>query len=314
MYINQNEFFIQGFPGEQEARPSKEREEEEEEEEGGDEEPGHRGSSPATAKGAAPSPAARDLVAHNPIRPLLANVRTIIQREWRTIAQVFPNHGVVMKKFLQRVFAQSIQIQLESVLEQGEAQSPLSYLRVLAACHQDVGALVGELHRLDETVMAKTTGEPILTNLLNRSFDDLFVAFIEGDRYLRSERKCLTDMFEALLTPFHHYMVRGGVCVGCGALLLLLLGCSCVRVDRRPHLVFIPTHLAISTDATRQDPQEGRLCPGPGELAPQGPDDGKYHGESVLCLGRQLWRRAGGGLVSGDGGGGVSRGRGHAHP
>ena len=178
MYINQNDFFMQGLP-----------------------------ELDYLDENAAAAWKAVNLVQTNPIIPLCKSIDETIRKEWHVIAQVFPNRAVVMKKFIQRIFAQTIQIQLEAVLAKAESQSALSYLRVLYFSHKEIARLVSEIHKFDENVIAKTTGEPILTNIVNRSFTDLFVSLIENDRYLKTEKKCLADMFDALVTTFNNYVV-----------------------------------------------------------------------------------------------------------
>jgi hypothetical protein len=67
------------------------------------------------------------------------------------------------------------------------------YLNVLADSHYETSVLVSELHKFDETFIAPFAGSPVLTNILDRSFEDLYVAFIDDGRYSSVEREWLSN-------------------------------------------------------------------------------------------------------------------------
>ncbi|KAJ3021108.1 Exocyst complex component 5 [Thoreauomyces humboldtii] len=139
---------------------------------------------------------------------LCDEIRTTCKQEWNVIRAVFPNAPVVMQQFIQRIFAQSIQTQLESVLRCGDEVSVLEYLRALSMAHSTILSLANDLHKLDEDVVAGNSGKPALTAIINRSFDDLFVPYIEGGKYIETEKECLANVFTECLATFQEYAVE----------------------------------------------------------------------------------------------------------
>ncbi|KAJ3152868.1 Exocyst complex component 5 [Geranomyces variabilis] len=139
---------------------------------------------------------------------LCDEVRRTCKKEWEVIRAVFPNAPVVMQQFIQRIFAQSIQTQLESDLRRGDDESVLSYLRALFKAHSTILALANDLHKLDEDVVAGNAGKPVLTAIINRSFDDLFVPYVEGGKYIEAEQECLNDEFVKHLSTFQEYAAQ----------------------------------------------------------------------------------------------------------
>ncbi|KAI9102714.1 exocyst complex component Sec10-like protein [Phlyctochytrium arcticum] len=137
---------------------------------------------------------------------LCDEIKKTCSREWEVIWAVFPNAASVMQQFIQRVFAQSIQSAIESILRRAEEDSPRSFLRALSACHAVTTNLLSALHKLDEEAIASKTNKPILTAMLNRSFDDLFVPYVEGGKYIDAEKENLQDLFNHILTPFQEYI------------------------------------------------------------------------------------------------------------
>ncbi|KAI8824861.1 exocyst complex component Sec10-like protein, partial [Fimicolochytrium jonesii] len=139
---------------------------------------------------------------------LCDEVRKTCKEEWAVIRAVFPNPQTVMQQFIQRIFAQSIQTQLENVVSLGNEESHLAYLRALSTSHQTISALANDLHKLDESIVADKGGKPMLTSAINRSFDDLFVPHIEGDKYIEAEQYCLTELFNESLGKFYEYTIQ----------------------------------------------------------------------------------------------------------
>ncbi|KAI8805612.1 exocyst complex component Sec10-like protein [Cladochytrium replicatum] len=153
------------------------------------------------------------------------------EQEWDVISVVFPNAVSVMQLFLQRVFAQSVQIQLESILTVAGGDSEYLYLCTLSSSHSVISKLLADLHRFDDTVIASyLSGRPSsavsgsassgnsgapkmvakqvggLSNVLDRSFDDLLVPYTEADRYIAVEKRCLTNKLDEHLQPFYQHM------------------------------------------------------------------------------------------------------------
>ncbi|RUS21835.1 exocyst complex component Sec10-like protein [Endogone sp. FLAS-F59071] len=140
---------------------------------------------------------------------LYDEIRMTVRREAEIIAAVFPDPGAVMQVFLQRVFAQSIQSHIELLLQRAEKQSHLAYLRTLASTHAETARLVDSLKtyceketRLFVAVDTTVSSAPSIAVTLDRCFEDLFVPYTEGDRYVDRERQGLVEVFTAALSGF----------------------------------------------------------------------------------------------------------------
>ncbi|KAI8846204.1 exocyst complex component Sec10-like protein [Chytridium lagenaria] len=121
------------------------------------------------------------------LRKLYDDVRQSFAKEWSTISAVFPNSVSVLKTFIQRIFAQLIQNYLEILLTKAGEVSPLLYLRTLASIHSSTLALTNDLKKQGETLLAGVETEYTLSATLERYFDDLFVPYTEGDRYINTD-------------------------------------------------------------------------------------------------------------------------------
>ena len=102
------------------------------------------------------------------------------------------------------------------------SESNLAFLRCLSSCHATISALVADLQKFDATTIAiKSPSGSALTNVLDRSFADLFVPYTEGTRYIDRECRCLVDCFGEILEPFRNYMVSDDLkrCLTCSLLL-----------------------------------------------------------------------------------------------
>ncbi|KAJ3045432.1 Exocyst complex component 5 [Rhizophlyctis rosea] len=141
---------------------------------------------------------------------LYDDIRKTCQQEWSVIYQVFPNSASVMQQFVQRIFAQLVQTRIETTLSNAQSHytSSLPYLRKLAACYAATAELVADLHKLDEKLVASNLGAPALTGILNRSFEDLFVPYVEGDRYIEVEQENMVERFRSCLRVFHEYAAQ----------------------------------------------------------------------------------------------------------
>lgn len=135
-------------------------------------------------------------------------IKKTCSQEWETMSLVFPNAQYVMQQFVQRIFAQSVQSQLESLFLQAEKAGPNIYLKVLASSHAATQQLVNHLSTLDEEVISVGVGAPVLTAILERSFADLFVPYTEGDRYMELETKLFRQVWDQKLFNFFTYIAN----------------------------------------------------------------------------------------------------------
>ncbi|KAG6337231.1 hypothetical protein ID866_1861 [Astraeus odoratus] len=161
---------------------------------------------------------------------LFREIRATMAQESQIVQAVFPNPPLVMQVFLQRVFAQSIQQYVEQLLSKGASISELAYLRMLQLIHIETSTLIDDLktHELPSITPSKSSLDNAqfrrsLTNLpsnvssasattvaamLENAMDELFMPYIEGQKYLDRESKSLEELYAALLASFSHYHAR----------------------------------------------------------------------------------------------------------
>ena len=141
------------------------------------------------------------------LQSLLDEVKVVAQDEANTIRKAFPYYELVLGRFLQRVFQQSIQQRLEMVLDKANTVSTLAFLRSLQAARSYLSALLESLkaHGLTEHP------EPLSAQtslLLDQQFDDLFVPYFVGLSYIEREKRNLEELYSSLLFKFTVYHVR----------------------------------------------------------------------------------------------------------
>ncbi|KAI8063627.1 exocyst complex component Sec10-like protein [Gongronella butleri] len=141
-------------------------------------------------------------------------IRMTVRREAEIISAVFPQPTVVIQVFLQRIFAQSIQDQVELLLPQAQRISNLAYLRTLSSMHAATKRLVDSLKAycekeltessaMDESRLASAQS---VDETLYRCMNDLFVPYTEGNRYLSKEQVCLNELFGSIVAEFLNFM------------------------------------------------------------------------------------------------------------
>ncbi|KAF9582414.1 Exocyst complex component 5 [Lunasporangiospora selenospora] len=153
---------------------------------------------------------------------LYDDIRSTVEQEAEIISMVFPNPAAVFQVFIQRVFGQSILQFIETLLERAQAKSTLAYLRTLHSIHEHTIILVEDLKKCEETlklgINANIKGSnvsmttPPLSQTLDRCLDDLFVPYLEGNRYLEKELNSLCEIYDSKLEKFTAYQLqrRGG--------------------------------------------------------------------------------------------------------
>ncbi|KAG0304479.1 Exocyst complex component 5 [Dissophora globulifera] len=153
---------------------------------------------------------------------LYDDIRSTVDQEAEIISMVFPNPAAVFQVFIQRVFGQSIQQFIETLLERAQAKSALAYLRTLHSIHEQTVLLVEDLKKCEDTLKigintnvkgsnVSVTTQP-LAQTLDRCLDDLFVPYLEGDRYMEKELLSLSEIYDSMLAKFTAYQLqrRGG--------------------------------------------------------------------------------------------------------
>ena len=76
------------------------------------------------------------------------------------------------------------------------------HLKVLAESHKETASLVANLHQFDDTVIASLIGNSVLGAILDRSFEDLFVPYVDDERYQIFEQEWLVYVFESETRQF----------------------------------------------------------------------------------------------------------------
>lgn len=116
---------------------------------------------------------------------------------------------------------------MEHLLHKGAAISDLAYLRMLQMVHVQASALVEDLKVYELSVSLRTpyegaelrrsltaaAGAGAMTatsvgNMLETAMEELFIPYIEGQRYLERESRSLGTLYTSLLTVFTRYHVR----------------------------------------------------------------------------------------------------------
>ncbi|KAJ1921387.1 Exocyst complex component 5 [Mycoemilia scoparia] len=201
---------------------------------------------------------------------LLDSTYRVIKEEWSTISQIFPKPVIVIKRFIRRIFEETIQSYLGKLLTKAREYSNLSYLRTVHSSHAATRNLVERLKLFDIQVVTPTiaamdmarricgnnedrgnrltrlnrgfanpafsqtiggskkddeasmaireisvalsgksprSGEVdqatgILHATLDQCLDELFVSYIEGNRYIRDEQSHLNEALKAIIDVF----------------------------------------------------------------------------------------------------------------
>lgn len=141
------------------------------------------------------------------LQSLIDEIKVVMQDESFIIKRAFPYYEVVLTKFIQRIFQQSIQQRLEMVLEKADSISSLAFLRSLHASRSYINNLIEDLkaHGLTEHPEA-CSAQTALS--LDHQLDELFVPYLVGNSYIDRERKSLEELYSSLLFKFTIYHSR----------------------------------------------------------------------------------------------------------
>jgi hypothetical protein len=141
------------------------------------------------------------------LQSLIDEIRVVMQDESFIIKRAFPYYDVVLTKFIQRIFQQSIQQRLEMVLEKADTISSLAFLRSLHASRSYINNLIEDLkaHGLTEHP-EPCSAQTALS--LDQQLEELFVPYLVGNSYIDRERKSLEELYSSLLFKFTIYHSR----------------------------------------------------------------------------------------------------------
>lgn len=141
------------------------------------------------------------------LQSLVDEIRVVMQDESFIIRRAFPYYELVLIKFIQRIFQQSIQQRLELVLEKADTISSLAFLRSMHAARSYINNLIEDLkaHGLTEHP-EPCSAQTALS--LDQQLDELFVPYLVGNAYIERERKSLEELYSSLLFKFTIYHSR----------------------------------------------------------------------------------------------------------
>lgn len=120
------------------------------------------------------------------------------------IFKVFRDPVIVVRVFIQRIFAQRIQQRLEDLFQFAEQQSGLAYVRALHICFNRVGGLVKQFKDLFSDSATAENFDPNgdIGVLLDQSFGDIFLSYIDNDRYFEAEKRNLQNVISITFSRF----------------------------------------------------------------------------------------------------------------
>lgn len=141
------------------------------------------------------------------LQSLVDGAKVTMQDESFIIKRAFPYYEIVLGKFIQRLFQQSIQQRLEMVLEKADTISSLAFLRSLHASRAYINILVEDLknHGLTEHPDPCSAAT---TQVLEVQVDELFIPYLVGSAYIDRERRSLEELYSSLLFKFTIYHSR----------------------------------------------------------------------------------------------------------
>lgn len=141
------------------------------------------------------------------LQSLVDGAKVTMQDESFIIKRAFPYYEIVLGKFIQRLFQQSIQQRLEMVLEKADTISSLAFLRSLHASRAYINSLIEDLknHGLTEHPDPCSAAT---TQVLEVQVDELFIPYLVGSAYIDRERRSLEELYSSLLFKFTIYHSR----------------------------------------------------------------------------------------------------------
>lgn len=132
---------------------------------------------------------------------LLNRLRVAIKGQARIVKQVFDDPIPVLKIFIQRIYAQMIQLKVTTILQYSISVSSLAHVRVLHALYVLVGDFTKDVKEFLTTNEFDTTNE--LSLILDQSFYDLFIEYLSDNTYFNREKKNLEDIIYNIVHKFN---------------------------------------------------------------------------------------------------------------
>ncbi|WEW58568.1 Exocyst complex component 5 [Emydomyces testavorans] len=139
------------------------------------------------------------------LQSLVDEVKVVVQEESGIIKRTFPFCEQVLGTFVQRVFQQSIQQQLELVLDKANSVSSLAFLRSLQTARAYINSLVDDLKAHGLTEHPDTISSQTAT-VLDQQLEELFIPYLTG--YIEREKGNLEEQYTSLLFKFATFHAR----------------------------------------------------------------------------------------------------------
>lgn len=120
--------------------------------------------------------------------------------ETEIIKKVFTNPSQVLKIFIQRIFAQKIQQQLETLLQYSDNYGTLVYIRTLYLLYTSINSINKRFKEVFVKEEIDFNGE--LSELIEQNFYDILTPFLDNGKYIELEKKNLYETINLLLYRF----------------------------------------------------------------------------------------------------------------
>lgn len=136
----------------------------------------------------------------------LNHLKVTMKGHARIVSQVFKNPTPVLKILIQRVYAQLLQIKIDSSLQYSLSISQLAHVRVLQYIYQLTGDFTSDLKEFFITNDFDSEGD--LSSSLDQCYYDLFMEFTTDYTYFNREKKNLENIIYSIVAKFNSYNER----------------------------------------------------------------------------------------------------------
>lgn len=138
-----------------------------------------------------------------PTEALLDRLKVSIKTQARIVKQVFDEPVPVLEIFIQRMFAQMIQNKVSTLLQYSLSVSLLAHVRVLHYLYTRVGDFTRDVKDFISNNDLDVENE--LANILDQSYNDLFIDYTSDNVYFSREKKNLEDIIYDIVHKFNIY-------------------------------------------------------------------------------------------------------------
>lgn len=144
-----------------------------------------------------------NLVKDDNMESLLNQLKFSIKGQARIVSQVFNNPTRVLKLFIQRIYAQSIQSKVNTALQYSLSVGSLAHVRLLQYLYQLISDFTKDLK--DFFLNNELDNDHEISSILDQCFYDLFIEFTADNMYFIRERKHLEELVQDIARKFTDY-------------------------------------------------------------------------------------------------------------